>query len=131
MGVRRDGEAGPGPSYLDDHRGSRNHRTTRNAVFAAWNMPHVGCTSAARRLEDAGGVPAHGNVTSSWDLSQPDDPNPEYRCAGAPTATVCPPLVRLAGDRSWCRTPVPPGGHRARRYPLMSGNPVHTSQIAS
>jgi len=29
------GEAGPGPSYLDDERGAQNHWTTRNAVFAA------------------------------------------------------------------------------------------------
>lgn len=68
------GEAGPGPSYLDDARGAQNHWTTRNTVFAAWNMLH-----AARRLKDAGGVPAYGNVTTNWDLSDPDHPNPEYR----------------------------------------------------
>jgi multimeric flavodoxin WrbA len=68
------GEAGPGPSYLDDDRGSRNHWMTRNAVFAAWNMLHT-----ARRLKDDGGVPAHGNVTTNWDLSDPEHPNPEYR----------------------------------------------------
>ncbi len=28
------GEAGPGPSYLDDERGAQNHWTTRNTVFA-------------------------------------------------------------------------------------------------
>jgi multimeric flavodoxin WrbA len=68
------GEAGPGPSYLDDDRGSRNHWTTRNAVFAAWNMLHT-----ARRLKDAGGIPAHGNVATNWDLSNPEHPNPEHR----------------------------------------------------
>lgn len=68
------GEAGPGPSYLDDDRGARNHWTTRNAVFAAWNMLHT-----ARRLKDAGGLPAHGNVATNWDLADPDHPNPEYR----------------------------------------------------
>ena len=68
------GEAGPGPSYLDDNRGAQNHWTTRNTVFAAWNMLH-----AARRLKDHGGVPAHGNVTDNWDLSNPTHPNPEYR----------------------------------------------------
>ncbi len=68
------GEAGPGPSYLDDDRGARNHWTTRNAVFAAWNLLHT-----ARRTKDAGGVPAHGNVATNWDLSDPDHPNPEYR----------------------------------------------------
>ncbi|MDP3891160.1 flavodoxin family protein [Nocardioides sp.] len=68
------GEAGPGPSYLDDDQGARNHWTTRNTVFAAWNMLHT-----ARRLKDAGGLPAHGNVTHNWDLSDPAHPNPEYR----------------------------------------------------
>ena len=68
------GEAGPGPSYLDGDRGAQNHWTTRNTVFAAWNMLHT-----ARRLTDAGGLPAHGNVTTNWDLSKTDDPNPEYR----------------------------------------------------
>jgi multimeric flavodoxin WrbA len=68
------GEAGPGPSYLDDNRGAQNHWTTRNTVFAAWNMLHT-----ARRLKDAGGIPAHGNVISNWDLSSQDHPNPEYR----------------------------------------------------
>ena len=68
------GEAGPGPSYLDDNRGAHNHWTTRNTVFATWNMLHT-----ARRLKDAGGIPAHGNVATNWDLSRTEDPNPEYR----------------------------------------------------
>lgn len=68
------GEAGPGPSYLDDGAGANNHWTTRNTVFGAWNMLHT-----ARRLKDAGGIPAHGNVTTNWDLRDPDHPNPEYR----------------------------------------------------
>ena len=68
------GDAGPGPSYLDDDRGAANHWTTRNTVFATWNMLH-----AARRLKDAGGIPAHGNVTRNWDLSDAEHPNPEYR----------------------------------------------------
>ena len=42
------GEAGPGPSYLDDNRDAQNHWTTRNTVLAAWNMLH-----AARRLKAA------------------------------------------------------------------------------
>ena len=62
-------EAGPGPSYLDDGRGARNHWTTRNTVFAAWNMLH-----AARRIVDQGGIPAYGNISTNWDLSDPDDP---------------------------------------------------------
>ena len=68
------GEAGPGPSYLDDNRGAHNHWSTRNTVFATWNMLHT-----ARRLTDAGGIPAFGNVTTNWDLSQTDNPNPEHR----------------------------------------------------
>ena len=69
------GEAGPGPSYRDlDNQGARNHWTTRNTVFATWNLLHT-----ARRLVDGGGIPAHGNRTSNWDLSNPDHPNPEYR----------------------------------------------------
>jgi multimeric flavodoxin WrbA len=69
------GEAGPGPSYLDpESRGEHNSWTSRNAVFMAWNMLHV-----ARLLTDAGGIPAYGNSTHDWDLSQPEHPNPEYR----------------------------------------------------
>ena len=69
------GEAGPGPSYLDNAGGgAHNHWTTRNTVFAAWNLLHT-----ARRLKDQGGIPAHGNVTTNWDLNDPTHPNPEYR----------------------------------------------------
>lgn len=68
------GEAGPGPSYLDDDSGARNHWTTRTTVFAAWNMLHT-----ARRLKDVGGIPPHGNVSTNWDLSETDHPNPEHR----------------------------------------------------
>ncbi len=69
------GEAGPGPSYLDGEAGGqRNAWTTRNAVFMAWNVLHQ-----ARALKDAGGIPAHGNAATLWDLSQPEHPNPEYR----------------------------------------------------
>jgi hypothetical protein len=66
------GEAGPGPSYLDDERGTQNHWPPRNTVFAAWNMLHT-----ARRLN--GGLPAHDNVTTNRDLGNPTHPNPEYR----------------------------------------------------
>jgi len=69
------GEAGPGPSYLDaDGGGERNAWTTRNTVFMTWNLLHL-----ARMLKDAGGIPAHGNAATDWDLSQPEHPNPEYR----------------------------------------------------
>ena len=69
------GEAGPGPSYLDpDSGGENNDWTSRNTVFMTWNLLHL-----ARMLKDAGGVPAYGNSTFDWDLSQPGHPNPEYR----------------------------------------------------
>jgi multimeric flavodoxin WrbA len=68
------GEAGPGPSYLDDNQGAHNHWTTRNTVFMTWNLLHM-----ARALKDAGGIPSHGNDTRNWDLTVPDHPNPEYR----------------------------------------------------
>ena len=69
------GEAGPGPSYLDEGSGGvSNDWTTRNTVFMSWNLLHM-----ARTLKDAGGIPAFGNSTFDWDLTQPGHPNPEYR----------------------------------------------------
>jgi multimeric flavodoxin WrbA len=70
------GEAGPGPSYLDEGSGGpENDFTNRNTTFAAWNMMHL-----ARMLKDAGGIPAHGNQRPAWDAgSSLDFPNPEYR----------------------------------------------------
>ena len=69
------GEAGPGPSYLDPEAGGeRNAWTTRNTVFMTWNLLHL-----ARMLKDAGGIPAYGNDTRQWDLSDPAHLNPEYR----------------------------------------------------
>jgi hypothetical protein len=61
----------PEPSHTE---GLANNWTTRDTVFGAWNMLHT-----ARRLKHAGGIPAHGNVTSNLDLSDPEHPNPEYR----------------------------------------------------
>ena len=70
------GEAGPGPSYLDEGSGGpENDFTNRNASFMAWNLLHQ-----ARALKDAGGIPAHGNQRAQWDAGcQPDFPNPEHR----------------------------------------------------
>lgn len=70
------GEAGPGPSYLDEGSGGpENDFTNRNATFMAWNLLHL-----ARVLRDAGGFPAHGNQRSLWDAGcSMDFPNPEYR----------------------------------------------------
>jgi multimeric flavodoxin WrbA len=70
------GEAGPGPSYLDEDSGGRmNDFTNRNTTFMTWNLLHV-----ARMLKDAGGIPAHGNQRTAWDAGcRFDFPNPDYR----------------------------------------------------
>jgi len=70
------GEAGPGPSYLDEGSGGpENDFTNRNTTFMTWNLLHL-----ARMLKDAGGVPAHGNQRSAWDAGcRSDFPNPDYR----------------------------------------------------
>jgi multimeric flavodoxin WrbA len=70
------GEAGPGPSYLDeDSGGPENDFTQRNTTFMTWNLMH-----SARRLKDNDGIPAHGNVPEEWDAGcRYDHPNPEHR----------------------------------------------------
>ncbi len=70
------GEAGPGPSYLDEGSGGpENDFTNRNTTFMSWNLMHL-----ARILKDMGGIPAHGNQRSKWDAGcRFDHPNPEYR----------------------------------------------------
>jgi multimeric flavodoxin WrbA len=70
------GEAGPGPSYLDEGSGGpENDFTNRNTTFMTWNLLHL-----ARMLTDAGGMPAHGNQRAAWDARcRFDFPNPDYR----------------------------------------------------
>jgi len=70
------GEAGPGPSYADKESGGpENDFTQRNTTFMTWNLMHL-----ARLLQDAGGIPAHGNQRSQWDAGcHFDHPNPDYR----------------------------------------------------
>jgi multimeric flavodoxin WrbA len=70
------GEAGPGPSYLDEGSGGpENDFTNRNTAFMTWNLLHL-----ARMLKDAGGIPAYGNQRSEWDAGcKPAWPNPEHR----------------------------------------------------
>lgn len=70
------GEAGPGPSYLDEGSGGpENDFTNRNTTFMAWNLMHV-----AKMLHDAGGMPAYGNQRAAWDAgARFDFENPEYR----------------------------------------------------
>jgi multimeric flavodoxin WrbA len=70
------GEAGPGPSYLDEGSGGpENDFTNRNTTFMTWNLLHM-----ARMLKDAGGIPAHGNQRELWDAGcRFDFENPEHR----------------------------------------------------
>jgi len=70
------GEAGPGPSYLDEGSGGpENDFTNRNTTFMTWNLLHM-----ARMIKDAGGIPVHGNQRSEWDAGcRFDYPNPMYR----------------------------------------------------
>ena len=70
------GEAGPGPSYLDEGSGGpQNDFTNRNTAFMTWNLLHL-----ARMLKDAGGIPAHGNQRTAWDAGcRPGADNPEHR----------------------------------------------------
>ena len=70
------GEAGPGPSYLDEGSGGpENEFTNRNTTFMTWNLLHM-----ARLLRQEGGFPAHGNQRSEWEAGcRFDNPNPEHR----------------------------------------------------
>jgi multimeric flavodoxin WrbA len=70
------GEAGPGPSYLDEGSGGpENDFTARNTTFMTWNLLHM-----ARMLKDAGGIPAHGNQPELWSAGERFAyDNPEYR----------------------------------------------------
>lgn len=70
------GEAGPGPSYLDEGSGGpENDFTQRNTTFLTWNVMHM-----ARMIKDQGGIPALGNQRSEWEAGcRFDHPNPDYR----------------------------------------------------
>jgi multimeric flavodoxin WrbA len=70
------GEAGPGPSYLDEGSGGpENTFTTRNTTFMSWNLMHM-----ARMLRENDGIPAYGNQSTVWkNRNTKDHPNPEYR----------------------------------------------------
>jgi multimeric flavodoxin WrbA len=70
------GEAGPGPSYLDEGSGGpQNDFTNRNTTFMTWNLMHFGWL-----LKELGGVPAYGNQKAAWEAgTRFDSPNPEYR----------------------------------------------------
>ena len=70
------GEAGRGPSYLDEESGGpENDFTNRKTTFMTWNLLHL-----ARMLKDGGGIPAHGNQRSGWDAGcRFGFENPEHR----------------------------------------------------
>ncbi len=70
------GEAGPGPSYLDEGSGGpQNDFTRRNTTFMTWNLMHM-----AAMLKAQGGFPEGGNSRAEWnDGARFDHPNPEYR----------------------------------------------------
>ena len=74
------GEAGPGPSYGDELKdgtraGFDNDFTQRNTTIMTWNLMHL-----ARILEDAGGIPNHGNNREKWKAGcRFDYANPEHR----------------------------------------------------
>ncbi|MFD4295478.1 flavodoxin family protein [Rhodococcus sp. NPDC058505] len=70
------GEAGPGPSYLDEASGGpENDFTNRNTTFMTYNLMHL-----AAMIKAAGGIPAYGNQRSLWDAGcAPTFPNPDYR----------------------------------------------------
>ena len=70
------GEAGPGPSYLDEGSGGpQNDFTNRNTTFMTWNLMHL-----AKMLKDQNGIPPHGNQRSVWEAGADSlHDNPEYR----------------------------------------------------
>lgn len=70
------GEAGPGPSYLDEESGGpENDFTTRSTTFMTWNLMHM-----AKALKNMGGIPGHGNQKDKWNAGcHEDNPNPEHR----------------------------------------------------
>lgn len=70
------GEAGPGPSYIDEDSGAQdNDFVKRNTTFMTYNLMHT-----AAMLRDAGGFPAYGNQRSQWEAGAHFGyDNPEYR----------------------------------------------------
>ncbi|WP_027420957.1 flavodoxin family protein [Crocinitomix catalasitica] len=70
------GEAGPGPSYLDEEANAKkNDFTNRNTTFMAYNLMHL-----AKTLKEQGGYSAYGNSRKEWDAGTHwSFENPEYR----------------------------------------------------
>ncbi|QCX01970.1 flavodoxin family protein [Aggregatimonas sangjinii] len=70
------GEAGPGPSYMDEESGAKNNEfTNRNTTFMTYNLLHM-----AKMLKANKGYPAYGNSREEWDDgTRWNFDNPEYR----------------------------------------------------
>jgi len=70
------GEAGPGPSYLDEESGAKNNSfTNRNTTFMSYNLMHM-----ASLLKEKDGFPSYGNSREAWDDgTRWNFDNPEYR----------------------------------------------------
>ena len=71
------GEAGPGPSYMDEGSGGpENDFTNRNTTVMTWNLMHL-----ADLFSSQGGFPTEGNIRSEWDSGNHFgfSHNPEYR----------------------------------------------------
>ncbi|MEM6315487.1 MAG: flavodoxin family protein, partial [Planctomycetota bacterium] len=71
----------PGPSYGDDVEGQDtpagfdNEFSQRNTTIMTWNLLHT-----AKLLEDADGLPSHGNDRRAWKAGcRFDFENPEHR----------------------------------------------------
>jgi multimeric flavodoxin WrbA len=70
------GEAGPGPSYMDEESGAKNNDfTNRNTTFMTYNLLHL-----AKMLKENDGYPTYGNSRKDWDDgTRWNFENPEYR----------------------------------------------------
>lgn len=70
------GEAGPGPSYLDEESNAKNNEfTNRNTTFMTYNLLNL-----AYILNKENGFPAYGNSRKDWDNGNRwCFENPEYR----------------------------------------------------
>ncbi|WP_035086104.1 flavodoxin family protein [Aquimarina latercula] len=70
------GEAGPGPSYMDEESGAKNNEfTNRNTTFMTYNLLHL-----ANLIKSNAGFPSYGNSRSAWDDgTRWNFENPEYR----------------------------------------------------
>lgn len=98
------GEAGPGPSYLDEGSGGpQNDFTQRNVTFMSWNLMHL-----AVLLRGAGGVPAYGNQRSAWDAE--------------PASTTRTPSTADRGSRAIAPSRARRSPPRGRRGPGCSGS---------